>query len=72
MTGVPSSGHEDQGVILEQDDLIDRDPVPVPSLFRQTLISGGKRREPTSNEIAGQMTRPARSWLRGRARRCSY
>jgi hypothetical protein len=30
----------------------------VPSLFRQMLISSGKRREPTSTEITGQMTYP--------------
>jgi hypothetical protein len=31
---------------------------PVPPLFRQTLISSGKRRTTTSNEIAGQITYP--------------
>jgi hypothetical protein len=30
----------------------------VPSLFRQTLISSGKRREPTSGEVADQTAYP--------------
>src|ERR1700734_907322 len=46
-----SDADEDQDVILTHIG-------PVPSLFRQTLISNGKQCEPTSSEIAGRAAYP--------------